>query len=305
MTIEQQHNDKLKEILDLLVKKDVYQTDSGFSTDKDAIQKIFEVTVGDGAQIKKSDILIRLTLIDSMYSTQMGRRYYALEELADVLDIVSVNNGGLKQLFMDFAKDPENNISKFDYQLGNKTSNLWSECYGIGKDGSEKGIAISLISKYAYFETGFKFPIYDSIACEMYPVVWKKSGFDGKSPKILEYINNGKIDGKQTIVNFIKAINLLIENINHPKLNYDLLDRYLWYVGKIRRGNLSLILTRAEYEETIEKFPPETITKKDGKEYKEYFNIEKVDDFGKLSYLNNNALLRMFFEMAKYYGYKK
>ena len=102
MMIEQ-HNDKLKEILDLLVKKDVCQTDSGFSADKDAIKKIFEVTVGDGAQIKKSDILIRLTLIDSMYSTQMGRRYYALEELADVLDIVSVNNGGLKQLFMDFA----------------------------------------------------------------------------------------------------------------------------------------------------------------------------------------------------------
>lgn len=304
MMIEQ-HNDKLKEILDLLVKKDVCQTDSGFSADKDAIQKIFEVTVGDGAQIKKSDILIRLTLIDSMYSTQMGRRYYALEELADVLDIVSVNNGGLKQLFMDFAKDPEKNISKFDYQLGKKTSNLWAECYGIGKDGSEKGIAISLISKYAYFETGCKFPIYDSIACEMYPMVWKKSGFEGKSPKILEYINYGKIDGKQTIVNFIKAINLLIEKINHPELNYDLLDRYLWYVGKIRRGNLSLILTRDQYEDTIKVFTLETITKKDGKTYKNsYFNIDNVN-LGNISYLNDNDLLRMFFEMAKYYGYKK
>lgn len=304
MTIEQ-HNDKLKEILDLLVKKDVYQIDSVFSSDKDAIQKIFEVTVGDGAQIKKSDILIRLTLIDSMYSTQMGRRYYALEELADVLDIVSVNNGGLKQLFMDFAKDPEKNISKFDYQLGEKTSNLWAECYGIGKDGSERGIAISLISKYAYFETGFKFPIYDSIACEMYPMVWKKSGFDGKFPKILEYINNGRIDGKQTIVNFIKAINLLIEKINHPKLNYDLLDRYLWYVGKIRRGNLSLILTRDQYEDTIKVFTLETITKKDGKTYENsYFNIDNVN-LGNISYLKDNDLLRMFFEMAKYYGYKK
>ena len=40
MMIEQ-HNDKLKEILDLLVKKDVCQTDSGFSADKDAIRKIF------------------------------------------------------------------------------------------------------------------------------------------------------------------------------------------------------------------------------------------------------------------------
>ena len=39
MMIEQ-HNDKLKEILDLLVKKDVCQTDSGFSADKDAIKKI-------------------------------------------------------------------------------------------------------------------------------------------------------------------------------------------------------------------------------------------------------------------------
>ena len=297
--LKSKHNEKLNAILDLLVKNDV--TDSVFSADKEAIKKIFEET----SVATKSNILIRLTLIDSMYSTQMGRRYYALEELAEVLFILSVNNNGLKQLFVDFANDPGKYVDKFNYQINNKESNLWSECYGIGKDGSEKGIAISLISKYAYFETEFKFPIYDSIACEMYPVIWERCGFEGKVARKFVYKGlDGKIDGKQTIINFIKAINSLISEINHPRLNYDFLDRYLWHVGKIRRGNLSLILTREEYEETIRKYPVKEVQKKDDKKVKEYFNIDDVD-LSKLSYLSNNDLLRMFFEMAKDYGHKK
>ena len=72
---------KVQRVFQLLVKQDVYSEGSGFSADKDAILKIFSVTNG----FEKTNILVRLTLIDSMYSTQMNRRYYALEELAEAL----------------------------------------------------------------------------------------------------------------------------------------------------------------------------------------------------------------------------
>lgn len=70
------HLKELKSLFELLAEKDVYKGDSGFSADKEVILKVFEQTKGD----TKEDILVRLTLIDSMYSTQMSRRYYALDE---------------------------------------------------------------------------------------------------------------------------------------------------------------------------------------------------------------------------------
>ena len=54
---------------------------SGYSLGKATILKVFNATNSYSTE----DILARLTLIDSMYSTQMSRRYYGLEELAKVL----------------------------------------------------------------------------------------------------------------------------------------------------------------------------------------------------------------------------
>ena len=295
------HLKELQRVFKLLAETDVYQVESGFSADKEAILKVFEITKEE----TKADILVRLTLIDSMYSTQMSRRYYALDELAEFLVKLSKGKSGkLKQMFLDFAKDPEKANKLFDL---NK-SNLFSESYGIGKDGSDKGVAISLISKYAYFDTGFQFPIYDSIACEMYPLVWNYCGFDKKSMPKLIHSENGRVVGDTTLVEYTKAINLLIKKLDCKELNYDLLDRFLWFVGKIRRGNLSLVLSREEYELTMKKYPVQSVTTtlKNGKEKTtvEYFNIEKVD-LQKLSYLRKNPLLMEFFKLAKVYGHKK
>lgn len=293
------HLQELQNVFKLLAKKDVYRSETGFSADKEAILKVFESTKNE----TKEDILVRLTLIDSMYSTQMGRRYYALDELAEFLTNLSMGKPGkLKGMFLDFAKDPENNIESFIY----KEDNLFSKCYGIGKDGNPKGVAISLISKYAYFETGFQFPIYDSITCEMYPLVWRHCGFEEPMPQLI-HSEKGKVVGDVTLIKYITAINCLInrliKNLNCNELNYDLLDRFLWFVGKIRRGNLSLILSRNEYECTIKEYPP--ITLKNGKKRTttEIFNIDKVE-IDKLNYLENNPLLMEFFKLAKFYGKK-
>ena len=297
---EATHFKELQKVFTLLAERDVYEAESGFSADKDAILKVFKITDKE----TKTDILVRLTLIDSMYSTQMNRRYYALEELAEFLvNLSEGKQGKLRQKFLDFTKDPEKNNELFVF---NKC-NLFSENYGIGKDGSDKGVAISLISKYAYFETNFQFPIYDSIACEMYPLVWNYCGFDKKSMPKLIHSENGRVVGDTTLIEYTKAINLLIKKLDCKELNYDLLDRFLWFVGKIRRGNLSLVLSREEYELTMKKYPAKivTTTLKNGKEKTsmEYFNIEQVD-VQKLSYLKKNSLLMKFFELAQSYGKK-
>ncbi len=309
-----EHLKKVQELFGMLAKQDVYG-ESGFSADKEAIHKVFGCT----NDYEKADLLVRLTLIDSMYSTQMSRRYYALDELAEVLaKLADGKTGKLEAMFLAFAKEPEKNLSRFNYtevvtnEKGEKVTvskNLFSECYGIGKDGEDKGVAISLISKYAYFLTGCKFPIYDSIACEMYPLVWHFCGWGTFHKNKLTITNKeGQTLGAETMIAFVNAINLLIDKLDCKGVDYDLLDRFLWFVGKIRRGNLSLVLTREEYENVMQLYPAQiTTTKtKNGKEktITEYFNIERVD-INKLNFLKKNKTLKLFFEVAKFYEHKK
>lgn len=307
------HLKKVQELFGVLATQDEYG-ESGFSADKEAIHKVFGCT----NDYEKADLLVRLTLIDSMYSTQMSRRYYALDELAEVLaKLADGKTGKLEAMFLAFAKEPEKNLSHFNYtevvtnEKGeNETisKNLFSECYGIGKDGEDKGVAISLISKYAYFLTGCKFPIYDSIACEMYPLVWHFCGWGTVHKNMLTITNKeGQTLGAETMIAFVNAINLLIDKLDCKEVDYDLLDRFLWFVGKILRGNLSLVLTREEYETTMSLYPPIVTYKEnkkgEAKKITVYFDIEKVE-IDKLTYLKKGSLLYRFFELAKFYGHK-
>lgn len=283
-------------LLNDIKKQDVYE--NGFSSGKNTIKQIFASTRGN----EFGDVLARLTLVDSMYSTQMGRRYYGLDELAEAICIINKQQS-TKVLFEELTRD-KNLISHFVYvkKENNKEikTNLFSEKYGIGKDATDKGIAISLISKYAYFETGYKFPIYDSIACEMYPLIWEYCGFEKKQcPKLL-IREKGKqdVDALGTIVAYISAINLLIEKLG-GNISYDHLDRLLWFVGKIRRGNLSLVLSRKQYEECIGYLESKKLY-----DEKRIFNIDKINSISDLKFINPNSLLFRFFELAKYFGSK-
>lgn len=246
---------------------------SGYSLGKATILKVFNAT----NSYTTEDILARLTLIDSMYSTQMSRRYYGLEELAKVLAEINKNKS-LKDAFIDFLEDKEYTL----FNIKGKKTNLFSEKYGIGKNGEDKGTAVSLISKYAYFETEFRFPIYDSIVREMYPRIWNYCGF---KEKMLEIKAND-------MVSFIEAIDLLIRQLDCTDVTYDTLDRVLWYVGKIYRGNLSLVLSREEYDAFAEKY---TKTE-DGKKVFA-FDIATVDL--KSLPIKKNSLVYDLFVLAK------
>lgn len=101
------HICQIREILDGLNKKDVYGSSiEGFIDDKKAIENIFKLTNGS----KREDVLLRLTVIDSMYSTQMNRRYYALDELAEKL----VHLHPSKELFTKFLKTYDANLFNGD-----------------------------------------------------------------------------------------------------------------------------------------------------------------------------------------------
>ena len=267
-------NNNLKTLYQLFKKIHSFENDnSGYSLGKSTILKVFKAT----NNYTQEDLLARLTLIDSTYSTQMGRRYYGLEELAAAL--LSVHSKKhIKSAFLDFLKDKDMK----PFELGKKT-NLFTEKYGIGKNGEDKGGAVSLISKYAYFETEFKFPIYDSIVREMYPRIWNYCGFP--KSEMLEFKYND-------MTSFVEMINLMISKLNSTYVNYDSLDRILWYVGKIYRGNLSLVLSREEYDAFAEKY---TKTE-DGKKVFA-FDIATVDL--KSLPIKKDSLVYDFFVLAK------
>lgn len=267
-------------LLKLFDKISQFESDnSGYSIGKSTIKKVFDAT----QSYSKEDLLARLTIIDSMYSTQMNRRYYGLEELAEVLYDISKKKT-LSDAFIDFLKEKDFSL----FKISDKDTNLFTEQYGIGKNGEDKGLAVSLISKYAYFETNYQFPIYDSIVREMYPRIWNYCGF----PQ-----NNMPQIKTNDIVSFINAIDILIEKLNHATVNYDSLDRVLWYVGKIQRGNLSLILSRTEYEAFVKKYS-QKFKKKEKEETKFIFDIATVD-LGTLPLEQKDGIIYDFFVLAK------
>lgn len=210
---------------------------NGYASNKTAISQLFSATSDE----KEEDILLRLTVIDSMYSTQMNKRYYALEDLAKAMFAIGTEkNCPLAKLFTEFTMTLD--ASLFDYRDGN----LFGNRYGIGKDGGSKGVAISLISKYAYFTTNYQFPIFDTIVCETLPCLVISLGPQKKKPSLRKKDNKQRILGMETMVRFVSVINKFISGID-SSISYDSLDRLVWFVGKIRRGNLSLILSKDEY----------------------------------------------------------
>lgn len=289
--IAQSNIKTIQSILSRIKEKDVDK--NGFSQDKETIETIFNATKSD-----ISGVLARLTVVDSMYSTQMNRRYYGLDELADSLcSLAKQKRKSTKDLFQSFAQNQI--ISDFDFiKIENKEkvkTNLFDEKYGIGKDGGDKGIAISLISKYAYFETNKQFPIYDSIACEIYPLLWAYCGFPKKEQPKLVVRKKGSqmINASETMRSYVNAINTLIEKLGGG-ISYDYLDRLLWFTGKIRRGNLSLILSREQFENCLDYSKKNHLLKETNE-----FSIKKVKDVKKLPFLKKDSLLTDFFYLAK------
>jgi len=170
-------------------------------------------------------IKLRLTIIDSIYSTNMNRRLFGINELAlEILKISQDNDNKLIEKIKTFLSEPNNEKEIY---------NILLKQFGIDKTGRSKGHATSLISKYFYFLLDFQFPIYDSLVKDNLPII------NDKMP-CMEKLNlkNGQIKYFIDVIEFNKK-----SKIN----NFNKLDNMCWLFGKIKKGSFSLIIKKDKY----------------------------------------------------------
>jgi hypothetical protein len=193
------------------------------------------------ARYDLSTVMLRLTVIDSLYSTNASYAYFSIEELAKaILDLGSEEDA--RNYFKDIAR------------VGRDTKNLFGRTYGIRKNTQKGGKLISLVSKYAYYtllcdeSDALGFPIYDSLAIEMLP----------KLSKVLRV--SAEFKNKDRIEEYVACLNALRETLFGKDTNqrferlqqFDILDAYLWRIGKLAHGNYSLLFTKKDYETFFE-----------------------------------------------------
>lgn len=235
----------------------ILNKDTDYLKSKNIILKIFNRKWGN----RFETIKFRLTIIDNFYSTQMNKRFFGIDDLAETLKNYSDNDLRLKCEEYLEGDDKSNEIQ-----------NLFEYSYGIHKLGKDGGKAGSLISKYLYFLTNYKFPIYDSLVKISYKYIQNK----------YTHLNIPNMKSK-----FGKSY---FENIKEFKKiskidTYDKLDNLLWLIGKITNGSLSLILNKKRYLKLVSKLKiPDDKKDEDPNDLvKEHIrkNIDDLDFFNK------------------------
>jgi len=201
------------------IAKDILEKDTQYLKDKNIIQHLF-----DSQESYHDSLVFRLTIIDSYYSTQMSKRFFGIEELADELLKVAKDDSALRSIVTEFIDHGKHRVL---------LENLFNKMYGYNKKGNQTHRAASLLSKYFYFLTDFNFPIYDNLVKDSFADIRRR--YD---------LNLSKIPGDFKITFFdsmteLKAI-AAVES-------FDTLDNFLWLYGKLRRGSFSLILPKDKY----------------------------------------------------------
>lgn len=215
-------------------------TEVDYSNQRTLINSLF----GD-REYNKGKVILRLTVIDSLYSTNAAYSYFSFDEMAErILEIGSRSDAC--EYFYRIAC------------LGQDARRLFDEPYGIQKDLSEGSKQMSLLSKYAYYELQQQpgrymlgFPIYDRLAKAAYPVVCRMLGIkplarmgEQSTPSIETYV--GCLNQLREAI-FGEDTGLFLGKYQQ----FDILDAYLWRMGKFDGGNLSLLLGRKDYERFI------------------------------------------------------
>lgn len=191
--------------------KIILNQETRYEANKKIIQNIFKTP----CVTFKDTIQFRLTVIDSYYSTQMSKRLYGIEGIAELLSAKSDNE--LKQEINFFLDNPETSIF---------LKEAFKNKYGINKKGKDFGKAISLLSKYCYFLNDCNFPIYDTIAKVSYPLL----------------VKNKRLNEDDYYLS-IKELNE-VSGIN----NYEKLDNLMWLLGKIKNGSFSILMNIDKYK---------------------------------------------------------
>ena len=200
------------------------------------LERIFKNT---SKQYDYTSVKLRLTVLDSLYSTNANYTYFSIDDMA-----YEICKLGTEQDAIDYF----NGIA-----LGGKdTKGLFSKKYGMHKNCTPGNRQQSLMSKYAYYQLHIQnvnayplgFPIYDSLVLKIYP-------------KVCNILGMKKCIKLTLIENYVSALNGVRQKIFNSQLpqyglqQYDLLDAYLWRMGKIDGGNFSLLFNKCDYERFI------------------------------------------------------
>lgn len=235
---------ELKEFIKLSVN--VLKDKTPYMEQKNLISGIFK---------KTENILIRFTIIDSLYSTQMNKRLYGLNDLANEIGKI---------------KDWDKEIQNFRDNKPNKISALLDTKYGIKKSGREFGQARSLISKYIYFATNYNFPIEDRLVKKVLNAVLKCFGYSE--------IDMDKNDILRELIIFC----------DNCEIKYSDFDNLLWLLGKIKEGSLASIVDKEKYEKIIEKLELSDIAKSKVFDEKMAEKLKNINEIDKIKNLISN-----------------
>ena len=203
------------------VAHNILNSETQYLSNKGIISELFNDTpINDFESIVKN----RITIIDSYYSTQMSKRLYGIDELAN--NIAQYSDDTLKTETTKFLNKPNE---------ASIISSLFLKEYGIDKSGKPFGKVISLISKYIYFLNNGNVPIYDSLAIDSYKLLKKNNLIETKIA-INEY----------NYFDYISQLNI-DTNIN----NYEKLDNLLWLLGKLSKGSFAILMTKEKHESLV------------------------------------------------------
>lgn len=242
----------IRSILDTIITselkiedKDLGEVD--YNNQRALISSLFEKGYNKGL------IILRLTVIDSLYSTNAAYSYFSFEEMAE-----KIYSLGGKQKDEGSKRKAARDYFYNVVLSGEDPEGVFSEKYGIQKNLSEGSMQMSLMSKYAYYELmqdknsyPLGFPIYDRLAKLAYPTVRKMLGekdfysmTELETPSIKKYI--------ACLAQLREAIfdddELYAPADCESKYQqFDILDAYLWRMGKFSDGNMSLLLGRNDY----------------------------------------------------------
>ena len=224
-----------------------------YSDQRSMLTYLFNVTANPYC---KASIVLRLTALDSLYSTNAEYSYFSVEEMAE-----RIIHLGDERKAANYFYDMVINRERGDYE------HLFSEKFGIRKNLSEGSTQPSLLSKYAYYQVRrwqndypLGFPIYDSLASRMYPIIAARLGLKRQKYFISEsknldtntYENNLSIQDYISALDSIRKVLFTDDLLLNGYQQFDILDALLWSMGKIDGGNISLLVNRKDYTKFIE-----------------------------------------------------
>lgn len=220
----------------------ILNNDTGYILNRNIIDKIFEMT---REEYSKENITMRLTVVDSFYSTNMNQRIFGISDLVDEIYHIGDDNAIIEE------------IEKYKKSRNSKIDDILNKRYGIKKSGEEAGKARSLITKYLYFVTKHNFPIEDNLI---------KNNIND----VLSYFDKKIFSGD--------ILRNIIEFCTAEKLKLSDFDNFIWLLGKVNKGSFSLILKKEDYLEIVKTL---NIKGKDSNEFDKNFansirNVENI-----------------------------